>query len=72
MNTDRYIDDDELTALLKMVKKVIDDGYSLKALATDPSDLEIISAIITSLEAEQKKIKFICSYTVLQGKVQLL
>lgn len=50
-----YIDDEELATLLGMVNKVINDGYSLKSLATDQSDLRVISVIINSLEEEQKK-----------------
>ena len=33
----------------------INNGYSLKSLATDQKDLKIISVIINSLEEEQKK-----------------
>lgn len=55
MLSDGYIDDEELATLLGMVNKVINDGYSLKSLATDQSDLRIISVIINSLEEEQKK-----------------
>ena len=56
MLSDGYIDDEELATLLGMVNKVINDGYSLKSLATDQSDLRVISVIINSLEEEQKKI----------------
>ena len=55
MLSDGYIDDEELTTLLGMVNKVINNGYSLKSLATDQSDLRVISVIINSLEEEQKK-----------------
>lgn len=55
MLSDGYIDDDELATLLGMVNKIINDGYSLKNLATHQSDLNIISSIINSLEEEQKK-----------------
>ena len=55
MMLDGYIDDEELATLLGMVNKVINDGYSLKSLASDPSDLRVISVIINSLEEEQKK-----------------
>lgn len=55
MLSDGYIDDEELATLLGMVNKVINDGHSLKSLATDPSDLRVISVIINSLEEEQKK-----------------
>ena len=48
-------DNIELANLLQMVKKVIDDGYSLKVLATEPNDLKVISVIINTLEEEQKK-----------------
>lgn len=57
MLSDGYIDDEELATLLGMVNKVINDGYSLKSLATDQSDLKVISVIINSLEEEQKKMK---------------
>lgn len=55
MLSDGYIDDQELATLLDMVNKVINDGYSLKSLATNSSDLKVISVIINSLEEEQKK-----------------
>ena len=55
MLSDGYIDDEELATLLGMVNKVINNGYSLKSLATDQSDLRVISVIINSLEEEQKK-----------------
>lgn len=55
MLSDGMIDDIELANLLQMVKKVIDDGYSLKVLATEPNDLKVISVIINTLEEEQKK-----------------
>jgi hypothetical protein len=55
MLSDGYIDDEELARLLGMINKVINDGYSLKTLATNPSDLKVISLIINSLEEEQKK-----------------
>lgn len=55
MLSDGYIDDEELATLLGMVNKVINNGYSLKSLATNQSDLRVISVIINSLEEEQKK-----------------
>ena len=55
MLSDGYIDDEELTTLLGMIDKVINNGYSLKSLATNQSDLRVISVIINSLEEEQKK-----------------
>ena len=55
MLSDGYIDDEELATLLGMVNKVINNRYSLKSLATDQSDLRVISVIINSLEEEQKK-----------------
>lgn len=55
MMSDGYIDDDELTTLISMNNKIINDGYSLKKLATDPSDLRKINAIVNSLEEQQKK-----------------
>ena len=42
MLSDGYIDDEELATLLGMVNKVINDGYSLKSLATEQSDLRVI------------------------------
>ena len=44
-----------MTTLLGMIDKVINNGYSLKSLATNQSDLRVISVIINSLEEEQKK-----------------
>lgn len=55
MLSDGYIDDEELATLLGMVNKVINNGYSLKSLATNQSDLRVISVIINSLEEEKKK-----------------
>lgn len=55
MMSDGYIDDIELAKLLKMINEIINNGYSLKSLATDPSDLKVISVIISSLEDEQTK-----------------
>lgn len=55
MLSDGYIDDEELAILISMVGKVINDGYSLKSLATDQNDIRIISATINTLEEEQKK-----------------
>ena len=55
MLSDGYIDDKELDVLLRMIDNVINDGYSLKSLATDPKDFRTISIIINSLEEEQKK-----------------
>lgn len=55
MISDGYIDDEELATLLGMVNKVINDGYSLQGLATNPSDIRVISVIINILEEEQKK-----------------
>ena len=57
MMSDGYIDDKELPILLDIVNKVINDGYSLKSVATDPKDMQVISVIINSLEEEQKKMK---------------
>lgn len=55
MMSDGYIDDEELAKLLRMINEIINNGYSLKSLATDPSDLRVISVIINSLEDEQMK-----------------
>lgn len=55
MLTDRNIDDEELTVLTNMINRAIDDGYSLKSLATDQNDIRMISSIINTLEEEQNK-----------------
>lgn len=55
MMSDGYLDDDELATLIAMNSRIITDGYSLKKLATDYSDLEKINIIINSLEEQQKK-----------------
>ena len=55
MMSDGYIDDEELATLISMNNKIINDGYSLKELATDSSDLRKINVIVSSLEEQQKK-----------------
>lgn len=55
MMSDGYIDDEELVTLIAMNSKIITDGYSLKELATDSSDLRKINVIVSSLEEQQKK-----------------
>ena len=55
MLSDGYIDDQELAILIKMINKVISDGYSLKKIATNQNDIRTISIIIDTLEEEQKK-----------------
>lgn len=55
MMSDGYLDDDELATLIDMNSRIITDGYSLKKLATDNSDLEKINIIVNSLEEQQKK-----------------
>ena len=56
MLSDGFIDNKELAILISMIDKVINDGYSLKSLATDQNDIRMISAIINTLEEEQKKV----------------
>lgn len=55
MLSDGYIDDIELRVLINMISKVIDDGYSLRSLASSENDIRIISSIIETLETEQKQ-----------------
>lgn len=55
MSSDGYIDDEELAILISKVNKVINDGYSLKKLATNQKDIRMISTIINTLEEEQSK-----------------
>lgn len=57
MIKDGYIDDQELEALTIMIDKVINDGYTLKSLATSQNDLRTIDSIIDILEEEQRKMK---------------
>lgn len=55
MMADGYIDDEELATLIAMTNKVINDGYSLKEMASDPVDIKMINIMILDLEAQQKK-----------------
>lgn len=55
MISDGYIDDEELATLISMNNKIINDGYSLKKLATDYSDIRKINVIVGNLEEQQKK-----------------
>lgn len=55
MMSDGYIDDEELATLIAMNNKIISDGYTLKELATDSSDLRKINVIVSDLEEQQKK-----------------
>ena len=55
MMSDGYIDDEELVTLIAMNNKIISDGYTLKELATDSSDLRKINVIVSDLEEQQKK-----------------
>ena len=57
MIKDGYIDDQELEALTIMINKVVNDGYTLKSLATSQNDLTMIDSIIDILEEEQRKMK---------------
>ena len=55
MMSDGYIDDEELATLISMNSKIINDGYSLKELATNSSDIRKINIIVSNLEEQQKK-----------------
>ena len=55
MLQDGYIDDQELDTLTIMIGKVINDGYSLKDIATNQNDVRTIVSIIDILEEEQRK-----------------
>lgn len=55
MMSDGYIDDEELATLISMNNKIISDGYMLRGLATDSSDLRKINVIISSLEEQKRK-----------------
>lgn len=55
MMSDGHIDDEELATLINMNNKIINNGYSLKKIATNPNDLRKINTIISSLEEQQKK-----------------
>ena len=55
MIKDGYIDDQELETLTFMISKVINDGYTLKSLATSQKDNDVIDSIIQILEEQQKK-----------------
>lgn len=57
MIKDGYIDDQELETLTIMIDKVVNDGYTLKSLATSQNDLRTIDSIIDILEEEQRKMK---------------
>lgn len=57
MIKDGYIEDQELEALTIMIDKVVNDGYTLKSLATSQNDLRTIDSIIDILEEEQRKMK---------------
>ncbi|MDO5569684.1 MAG: hypothetical protein Q4G04_06260 [bacterium] len=57
MLSDGYIDDDELATLVKMIDKVIDDGYTLKSTTTNSNDRKAVAIIIDTLEKEQMKMK---------------
>ena len=57
MVADKYIDNEELSNLLEMFNMVITEGYSIKSIATDPQDLNVISTILDCLEEECEKIK---------------
>ena len=57
MLADGHIDDNELADLSEILNVVINEAYSMKEVAINSQDLNIISTIIDCLEEEQNKIK---------------
>ena len=55
MMSDGYIDDNELATLIAMSSKILNDGYSLKQMASRPKDIDKINIILSSFEDLQKK-----------------
>lgn len=55
MMSDGYIDDIELASLIRMNDKVINDGYSLRSMATDPKDIELINTVLKDLEQQKNQ-----------------
>ena len=47
-----WLSDETLTF---MIRKVINDGYTLKSLTTGQKDIEVIDSILQILEEQQKK-----------------
>lgn len=69
MMSDGYIDDEELATLIAMNNKIISDGYMLRGLATDSSDLRKINVIISSLEEQKKKMSSMLNGLEENGKI---
>lgn len=69
MMSDGYIDDEELATLISMNNKIISDGYMLRGLATDSSDLRKINVIISSLEEQKKKMSSMLNVLEENGKI---
>lgn len=69
MMSDGYIDDEELATLIAMNNKIISDGYMLRGLATDSSDLRKINVIISSLEEQKKKMSSMLDGLEENGKI---
>lgn len=71
MILDGNIDDTELSTLLEKINKIINDGYSLKSLASDPHDLKTLTIIIDSLKEGQTKMKNMQSRTKENGRSKI-
>ncbi len=69
MMSDGYIDDKELATLIVINNKLINDGYTLKKLATNPNDIKKINVIISNLEEQQKKMNTMQSGIEEIGKI---
>lgn len=69
MLSDGYIDDEELNTLIAMNNKIISEGYMLRGLVTDSSDLRKINVIISSLEEQKKKMSSMLNGLEENGKI---
>lgn len=69
MMSDGYIDDEELNTLIAMNNKIISEGYMLRGLVTDSSDLRKINVIISSLEEQKKKMSSMLNVLEENGKI---
>ena len=69
MMSDGYIDDEELNTLIAMNNKIISEGYMLRGLVTDSSDLRKINVIISSLEEKKKKMSSMLNGLEENGKI---
>ena len=69
MMSDGYIDDEELNTLIAMNNKIISEGYMLRGLVTDSSDLRKINVIISSLEEQKKKMSSMLNGLEENGKI---